>query len=306
MVEMFTVNHSLQKLDAQPSDVITLLVSTNRPIVAVTGPSQQADAFIVSVRKGKSQPVVICFHIIQEGERLFYTADKDPTSESARIALEQEAVRFTEDMGFMMVRESFDGFSPEKRSEYVTNLAPFVDNFQESQERKASEASAKKAEARMRESETEYEEVYEEVLEEVPIEEPPPKPEEYESLSDIVHEVSAEEKPLPKKEEKKEKKEPAAKPIRRTEEKPERKPVEKSDRTPDRITVRKTEQKEQSFDLGQEISEEIASIREMPKREGFKQVDRTEGTKPTEQKGGKDTGTGRGGHQSVVRLLISL
>jgi hypothetical protein len=306
MAEMFTVNHSLQKLDAQPPDVITLLVSTNRPIVAVSGPSQQADAFIISVRKGKSQPVVICFHIIQERERFFYTADKDPTSESARIALEQEAVRFTEDMGFMMVRESFDGSSPEKRSESIMKLAPFVDNLQDPREGKAPKGDAKKAEAQKAEAETEYEEVYEEVIEEVPVEEPPPKPEEYESLSDIIHELSADDRHVPKKEEKKERKEAAAKPVRKTEAKPERKAEERSEGTADRTADRNTREKEQSFDLGREISEEIASLREMPNRAELKQHGHAGEPKPTEQQGKKDTGSARDGRQAAVRLLISL
>ncbi len=64
---------------------------------------QQADAFIVSVNRGKTQPVYLCFHIIKEGERLIFTSNTVPTSQSARTKLEEEALRFAEDMGFMMV-----------------------------------------------------------------------------------------------------------------------------------------------------------------------------------------------------------
>ncbi len=193
---MFVQNHSLERLDAPPSDIITLLVSTNRPLVALSGPQQQADAFIVSVNRGKTQPVYLCFHIIKEGQRLIYTSNTVPTSQSARARLEGEALRFAEDMGFMMVRERLDELSADLREDAIMGLAPFVEDI--SQVRyEQKRAKKQKRDQAAAESELEYEEVYEEVEEEVPVEEEPPKPEEYESLSDVVNEVSEQELPPP-------------------------------------------------------------------------------------------------------------
>jgi hypothetical protein len=243
---MFTVDRSLDKIDVRPSEIITLLVSTNRPLVALSGPQQQADAFIVSVDRGKTQPIFLCFHVIKEGERLIYTSNTVPTSQSSRVKLEEEAVRFAEDMGFMMVREQFEGVSRAQRDKAIMGLAPFVDDISAIRHDDLAEKKRKKdSEARAAESETEYEEVYEEVEEEVPVEEAeeePPKPEEYESLADVVTEVSSpEEAPVPDK---------GAEAIRRDEPPP--------DGTEHAHTV------EEGFDLGEELSDVVETIRDIP------------------------------------------
>ncbi len=260
---MFTENRSLKKIDARPSDIVTLLVSTNRPMVALSGPPQQADAFIVSVAREKTQPVYLCFHIIAEKQRLIYTSNTVPTSESARIKLEGEAARFVEDMGFMMVTERFDGLSPKQRDDAVMGLAPFVNELSENaRDEKPDRKKKKGQEAAPAETEIEYEEVYEEVEEEVPVEEEeePPKPEEYESLSDVVTEVSAQE----------EKEEARAKALEKT---PEKAP-EKTSRTaakPERHETPPAEEppsreEEEGFDLGEELSDMVQTIREIPEK----------------------------------------
>ncbi len=239
---MFVQNSSHKKIDARPSDIITLLISTNRPMVALSGPPQQADAFIVSVGRGKTQPVYLCFYIIG-GERLIYTSNALPTSESARIKLEQEAVKFTEDMGFMMVRERFDELSSRQRDEAIMGLAPFVDDLSEiARDQKPKRKQKKDREARAAESEMEYEEVYEEVEEEIPVEEEPPKPEEYESLSDVVTEVSAQETP-----------EPAADSLPETQR--QEAPPKDSEPAP---------ADEESYDLGEDLSDMVQTIQKIP------------------------------------------
>jgi hypothetical protein len=283
---MFTLNRSLERLDIPPSDVIGLLVSTNRPVVSVSGPSQQADAFIVSFRKGKARSVIICFHVLQEGERLFYVSDKDPVSEPARVGLEEEAVRFVEDMGFMMVQERFDGFSPERRREFITNLVPFAASLAGLEKDRGQGRRAKGDDREETAGEPEYEEVYEEVIEEVPVEEAPvketpPRPEEYESLSDIVHEVSAEEKPAVDKGDR----------AHRPERKPER---------------RAADAPAETFDLAGEISGEVASIKEMPQRPERAQVDRIDRPMVSEQKTRTTARVDPETYRTIARLLISL
>lgn len=249
---MFVQNDSLKKIEARPSDIITLLVSTNRPLVALSGPQQQADAFIVSVNRGKTQPVYLCFHIIKEGQRLIYTSNTVPTSQSARTRLEGEALRFAEDMGFMMVRERFDELAEAQREETIMALAPFVEDLTQVRHGQKRAKKQKKDQADgAAETELEYEEVYEEVEEEVPIEEEPPKPEEYESLSDVVTEVSEQEPD-----------EPVAKTAVKAEVQ-ESPPVE-----PQAVPVQPEAPppEEQDFDLGQELSDVVETIRELPQK----------------------------------------
>jgi len=235
---MFVQNRSLNKVDARPSEIATLLVSTNRPLVALAGPAQQADAFIVSVNRGKTQPVYLCFHIIKEGQRLIYTSNAVPTSQSARVKLEGEAVRFAEDMGFMMVQERFEGLSPEERENAFMGLAPFVDDIsQVRKEEKRAKKQKRDETAKAAESEVEYEEVYEEVEEEVPVDDEPLRPEEYESLSDVVDEISTQE---------------ASTAARDAEEAERHEPDNGSPAD------------EEAFDLGQELSDVVETIRELP------------------------------------------
>jgi hypothetical protein len=298
---MFTENRSLKKIDAPPSDIITLFVSTNRPMVALSGPQQQADAFIVSIDKGKTQPVYLCFHIIAERQRLIYTSNTVPTSESARTKLEREAVRFVEDMGFMMVTERFDGLSPRERDKAFMSLTPFVDELSETaRDEKPARKKKKGPDTATAESEIEYEEVYEEVEEEVPVEEDeePPKPEEYESLSDVVTEVSAQEE----KEEATQKSARAAAEPDRHEPPPAEEPPPRDD--------------EDAFDLGEELSDMVQTIRDIPENARSAKAEPAAAPKapePAEKPPARPEPKTPAppekipeGRQTIVRLLISL
>lgn len=261
---MFVQNRTLDKIDARTSDIITLLVSTNRPMVALSGPPQQADAFIVSVDRGKTQPVYLCFHIIKEGERLIYTSEVVPTSETARTRVEKEALRFAEEMGFMMVRERFDELSSKQREDAMMGLAPFVDDISEiTHDEKRKKRQKKDREAKAAESEMEYEEVYEEeeVEEEIPIEEERPKPEEYESLSDVVTEVSAQEAPRPVTDDSGE--------------------TERQEPLPAETETAQAD--EESFDLGEELSDMVQTIRDTPRNSRPAQINLVERPRTSER-----------------------
>ncbi len=303
---MFAINPSLKKVDARPSEIITLLVSTNRPVVALSGPQQQADAFIISVARGKTQPVYLCFHVIKEGERLIYTSNTVPTSESARIKLEEEALRFAEDMGFMMVREQFGELASRQRDDAIMELAPFVDNISPIRQDEKTDKTQKADLAKKRaERELEYEEVYEEVEEEVPVEEEAPieeeaaEPEEYESLSDVVSEVSSQE---------------AAVPVvgggggTRQQEAPAA--------AAEAAVAGQAAETEEAFDLGEELSDVVETIREMPKKTRPAPrpvIDRPKPPQPAiertarpETAAGASTGVVSDGRQAIIKLLISL
>lgn len=301
---MFVHDNSLAKVDARPSDIITLLVSTNRPLVALSGPPQQADAFIVSVGRGKTQPVYLCFYIIKEGQRLVYTSNTVPTSQNARTRLEEEALRFVEDMGFMMVRERFDELSPEQREDTIKGLAPFVDDisdirYDEKRDKKQKEQQA----AAVARSVVEYEDVYEEVEEEVPIEEEPAKPEEYESLSDVVTEVSAHEEPKP-----------AADDSGTTEQGQPPPPEAAAPETVDTPETAATD--EQAFDLGRELSDVVETIGKMPEKQRTAQRARPERSlrpEPAEKRPNEPAPQAEPvmetlpeKQQAIVKLLITL
>jgi hypothetical protein len=295
---MFSENRSLKKVDARPSEIITLLVSTNRPMVALSGPAQQADAFIISVDRGKTQPVYLCFHTMGGGKRLIYTSDTVPTSESSRVKVEEEALRFAEDMGFMMVRERFDELAPKQRDDAIVGLAPFADDISNVRQDEKPDKKHKRGSAtRPAESEIEYEEVYEEIEEEVPVEEEAPKPEEYESLLDVVTEISSQEAAAQ-----------AVKDTART-------------RRPDvRATAAETAESagaaEEAFDLGEELSDVVETMREIP--EGPRPTQKTVAVEPSppedaverpgtlEPAEGESTGIVSDSRQAVIRLLISL
>jgi hypothetical protein len=293
---MFAQNSSLKKVDARPSQIITLLVSTNRPLVALSGPAQQADAFIISVDRGKTQPVYLCFHVINGGERLIYTSNTVPTSRASRARLEEEALRFAEDMGFMMVREQFDGLSEAQRDEAMLGLAPFAEDVAAiGHDRKWREKRKKDAETKKAEPEMEYEEVYEEVEEEVPVEEEPPKPEEYESLSDVVTEVSSQEAPASASEPPRESENPEAVP-----------------RVAEAVGA-----SEGAFDLGEELSDVVATIKEIrtkPQPTQPTAAERAVSAKPVAGRSGgrpaaavgASAGSVSDRRDAIIRLLISL
>ena len=168
---MFNLNSKLKRLTLEPSKVVAIIVSGNRPNVAVAGPEQEMDAYIVSTKEGKKRSIYICFHAVLEDKRIFYTSDKCPTTESKIQDVEMEAVKFVEQLGFMMVRQNIlDEYSGDTKDDYIMIQAPFAENLRDIREREEKENEEKEAsEENSKDDEYEYEEVEEEVYEEVPI-----------------------------------------------------------------------------------------------------------------------------------------
>ncbi|MEJ2068213.1 MAG: hypothetical protein P8Y09_09780, partial [Deltaproteobacteria bacterium] len=149
-----------------------MISSGNRPNVAVAGPAQKADAYIISAKEGKKRSVYVCFHLIAENKRLFFTSDDCPTTGSKIVAVETDAISFVEDLGFVMVRKNIlNGYSGDARGTFISTLVPFAEDLEKL--RKLEEGEEVKKEAAVpspEEEEDEYEEVVEEVYEEVPVE----------------------------------------------------------------------------------------------------------------------------------------
>ncbi len=168
---MFNLNSKLERLTLKPSEVVAIIVSGNRPNVAVAGPEQEMDAYIVSTKEGSNRSIYICFHIVLEDKRIFYTSDLCPTTESKIHDIEIEAVKFVEELGFMMIRQNIlDEYSGDAKDDYIMIQAPFAENLREIREQEEREKAEKETSGTNTEDdEYEYEEVEEEVYEEVPV-----------------------------------------------------------------------------------------------------------------------------------------
>jgi hypothetical protein len=202
---MFTLDNRIKRLNVKPSDVITLISSINSPYVAVGGPAREAEVHVVSIKEKNNSEVYICFHMVADRERLFYSSEKSPVPESKRVDLEEEAVRFVEDMGFIMVNRNISECSKDERIEIISKAPPFVGDLGILYEEKKKEAEQEQVTEEEIEDE-EYEEVVEEVYEEVEVDEEDDEDEEdeedesedeggdeeYETLDDIVKQVDEE------------------------------------------------------------------------------------------------------------------
>jgi transcriptional regulator with PAS, ATPase and Fis domain len=182
---VFTINRKIKRIDVKPSDLLTIISSVNYPYVAVGGPAREAEAYIVSTKDKNKRSVYICFHIIADEERLFFTPDEGQVSDSERKNLEVEAVKFLEDMGFVMVNKNASKKSEEEKEKIITSTSPFVRDLSEIKEAMESEKQAKKSK-KAEDEEEEYEEVVEEVYEEVLVDD---EEGEYENLEDLADQV---------------------------------------------------------------------------------------------------------------------
>ena len=165
---MFTINRKIKRIDVKPSDLLTIISSINHPYVAVGGPAREAEAYVVSTKEKAKRWVYICFHIILDEERVFFTPDTGQVPDSKRKGLEAEAVKFLEDMGFIMVDRNVSKDSSKEREKIINSTPPFVSDLKELKRSLELEKEAKgdKKTEEAKEDE-EYEEVVEEVYEEV-------------------------------------------------------------------------------------------------------------------------------------------
>lgn len=179
---MFTINSKIKRIDVKPADLLTIISSVNHPYVVVGGPAREAEAYIVSTKDKNKRSVYICFHTIVDDERLFFTPEEGQVSDSERKNLEVEAVKFLEDMGFIMVNKNVSKKSDEEKGKIIASTPPFVRDLKGIKESLELEKQAKANKKRVEEEE-EYEEVVEEVYEEVLVDD---EDDNYESLEDIV------------------------------------------------------------------------------------------------------------------------
>jgi hypothetical protein len=181
---MFTINSKIKRIDVKPSNLLTVISSINHPYVAVEGPAREAEAYVVSTKEKNKRSVYICFHIILDDERLFFTPEEGQVPDSKKKGFEAEAVKFLEDMGFIMVNRNVSKNSDKEKEQIIISTPPFVNDLKEIKKSLESEKESKKTEEEGENEE--YEEVVEEVYEEVLVDD---EDDEYENLEDIVKQV---------------------------------------------------------------------------------------------------------------------
>lgn len=118
---MFVREPSLLHLTASPDDVLTLLTSLNKPMVALEDqPMDEGEATIWSVRR-ESDMVSTYIHLSLTGKKIavFYRYEVDPYPDDLRGMVEGEALGFAESMGFIMDNTHYAELDAEERKQHI-------------------------------------------------------------------------------------------------------------------------------------------------------------------------------------------
>lgn len=124
---MFITEPSLTQLTASPDEVLSLLVSLNRPMVALEDhPTDEGEATICSLRRD-SEMVSTYVHLCLYGSAtgMFYRYEVDPYPEDLRDMVEGEALSFAESLGFIMDNTNFSELDDGERKQYLES-GPFA------------------------------------------------------------------------------------------------------------------------------------------------------------------------------------
>ena len=164
---MFSPNEKLKFIKASLEEVEEVLTSVNAPYVAPHGYTTEATrAYLCTIKKGGDKvSIYIYLHITQTNKGLMYCFDKDPITVTNYSLAKEEAMEFTESMGFIMEKA-------EVTANTINVIPPFMEDL----------SLLKKDE--------EEEDIE---LKEIPLEEPPKKEAKAEAI-----EIEIEEKPKEK------------------------------------------------------------------------------------------------------------
>ena len=114
---MFVHQPALESLAVSPGDILLLLISLNRPMVALEDYStDEADATICTVRRESDMVSTVVHLLLQQGRvALFYRFESDPYPVDLRSPVEEEALDFVESLGFIMDDTRFAAMGPDER-----------------------------------------------------------------------------------------------------------------------------------------------------------------------------------------------
>jgi len=112
---MFVRQPAIDSLHVSSGDILLLLISLNRPMVALEDyATDEADATICTLRRESDMVSTVVHLLLQQGRTaLFYTFESDPYPEDLRGPVEEEAIDFVESLGFIMDDTRFGGIGPD-------------------------------------------------------------------------------------------------------------------------------------------------------------------------------------------------
>jgi len=123
---MFEPDPEKTHFDLERGQIITLLNSTIRPHVAIAGPTEPADAFVCTFKRGKDlYETLIYFLLLQSNKGIVYHWDEGPQPRDNAKSVEKEALRFLDEMGFQMNSLHFRKQPAEEQQRLMDTLPCF-------------------------------------------------------------------------------------------------------------------------------------------------------------------------------------
>ena len=123
---MFIVNDQMNGLPREAS-LISILHSVNEPMIAAADhPAEATRAYICLVSNGKNRlESHIIFYLPQSKMRVMYTWEEGAFEPDGKSQVEEEALDFVENMGFMMDNTNLQKLSGNKRESLLSELPIF-------------------------------------------------------------------------------------------------------------------------------------------------------------------------------------
>ncbi len=125
---MFAVNETHKGLQGEHSKVISVLHSLNEPkIAAADHPAEPTKAFVVTMGgndAGEYQTHIVLF-LTKTQDRVMYSWDDGSYSQDERSSIEEQALDFVENMGFMMDNLNLETLEDSQRVSVVKGLPVF-------------------------------------------------------------------------------------------------------------------------------------------------------------------------------------
>jgi len=114
---MFVRKPTLDSLVVSSGDILLLLISLNRPMVALEDfATDEADATICTVQRESDMVSTVVHLLLQQGRTaLFFTFESDPYPVDLRGPVEEEAIDFVESLGFVMDDARFSQIGPDEQ-----------------------------------------------------------------------------------------------------------------------------------------------------------------------------------------------
>jgi hypothetical protein len=128
---MFEIDNSIKMLDAHEREVHALLTCINQPTVSLEGGSSASTFAFISALwtlDHKQIEIYVMLYQPKTDRGIFYTHQSGAVPEEMFWQLENDALSFTESMGFMMDNLYYSDLSEVQKQEVLYNFPPFMGN----------------------------------------------------------------------------------------------------------------------------------------------------------------------------------